>query len=146
MGPFTCDGASTVAVDSVLCSLDSVPIFPHGKNAVHGIGAVAVSCKRTLKSFSWSRLSPVENIFEKVCRELSYSQVPSAPPVPDRNSQMPNETIYDNNTAVQNDKGQEYDNNVTRENDMNNAITQETNTVAQTQPGAEDWTTTIYVS
>ena len=52
----TCDGASAIAVDSVgaidgvLCSLGSVPIFPHGKNAVHGTSAVAVLCKRTLMS------------------------------------------------------------------------------------------------
>ena len=55
MRPFTCDSADAIAVDGVGAingvpwPLGSVPIFLHGKDAVHGSGAVAVSCKRTLK-------------------------------------------------------------------------------------------------
>ena len=44
---FTRDGA----VDGVPCPLGSVPIFSHSNNAVHGNGAVALSCKWTLRRY-----------------------------------------------------------------------------------------------
>ena len=52
--PFTHDSTSVVAIngigaiDDVPWPLGSVPIFLHGKDAVHGSGAVAVSCKPAL--------------------------------------------------------------------------------------------------
>ena len=50
MEAFTHDGTATVdgvgTIDGVPCSLGFVPIFCHGKNAVHRAGAVAVSGKR----------------------------------------------------------------------------------------------------
>ena len=54
MRPLAHDGASTIAVDGVGAvdgvpwPLGSVPIFLHGKDAVHGTSAVAVSCKQPL--------------------------------------------------------------------------------------------------
>ena len=56
MRPFTCDGAGTVdgigAMDGMLCPLNPVPILGGAMDvifAVHGTGAVAVSCKRALR-------------------------------------------------------------------------------------------------